>query len=362
MKIIRLLFLGVMVGFIALGFSACRTREDHTGHQTAAAPQKYYCPMHPTYVSDEPGDCPICNMRLVPLEETDHKGHEASSTFVSTVSAVAGQAPVTISVEREQLIGVRTAPATKRDLTYLIRATGKVAYDPDLYNAIIEYQEAIQSEARLKGSTMPEAQERMAGLVRSSRLRLRQLGISDRQIDLLAQDFKNPTNLLLAQPGQSIWVYAQVYEYEAALVKPGQVLEATSSATPGRRYKGRVIAVAPILDSQTRTLRVRAEVENPGGLLKPEMFVDAVIHVNLGNKLSVPEEALLNTGVRQIVFVKKGEGVFEPREVKMGHEADGYYEVLSGLDEGEMVVTSANFLIDSESKLKAAFSGTGHQH
>ena len=106
------------------------------------------------------------------------------------------------------------------------------------------------------------------------------------------------------------------------------------------------------------------EVPNPDGLLKPEMYADAIIHVDLGQRLAIPAEALIDTGTRQLVFVMTGEGKYEPREVRIGHEAEGAYEVLSGVKEGEEVVASANFLIDSESKLKAAISqaGSGHQH
>ena len=108
------------------------------------------------------------------------------------------------------------------------------------------------------------------------------------------------------------------------------------------------------MNADSRTLKVRAEISTPADLLKHEMFVDAVIHVDLGTRLAIPEDALMDTGTRQLAFVKTGEGLYEPREIQIGHEAEGYYEVLSGLKEGEEVVTSANFLIDSESRLKAA--------
>ena len=180
----------------------------------------------------------------------------------------------------------------------------------------------------------------------------------------MARETHDATNLLIGRPGGTVWIYAQIYEHEAGLVKPGQVMEVATPSLPGKRFKGKVAAADPILNAETRTLKVRAEVQNPEGLLKPEMYVDTVIRVDLGRKLAVPEEALMDTGTRRIAFVQKGEGRYDPREVEIGHEAEGYYEIISGIENGERVITSANFLIDSESRLKAAISqaGGGHQH
>ncbi|MBK8871786.1 MAG: efflux RND transporter periplasmic adaptor subunit [Elusimicrobia bacterium] len=254
----------------------------------------------------------------------------------------------------------------RRTLGKLVRASGRVAYDPDLYNAIVEYLEALKSREKLKDSPWPDVRERSDALIKSSTLRLRQMGLSRTQINAMTSESVDPTNLLLSETGGSVWVYAQIYEYEAGTVKAGQTMEVTSLAFPGRNLKGRVVAVDTVLDPETRTLRARGEIQNPEGLLKPEMFVDTVIHVDLGRKLALPEEALIDTGTRQFVFVQKSPGKFEPRPVKVGRKTEEYYEILSGLKEGEEVVTSGNFLIDSESRLKAALSQTGaggaHQH
>jgi membrane fusion protein, copper/silver efflux system len=252
----------------------------------------------------------------------------------------------------------------KRDLTFLIRASGRVAYDPDLYSASAEHQEALIAREKTKDSPWPDVHQQAEALVDASTLRLRQMGLSQSQITELGVSSGTQTNLLLGQPGGKVWVYAQIYEYESGLVHEGQAVEVQSSAIPGRRFWGKVRAVDSILNSESRSLRVRTEIPNEGGLLKPEMYVDAVIHVTFGQRLAVPEEALMDTGTRQIAFVMTGAGKYEPREVRVGHEAEGYYEVLSGLKEGEQVVASANFLIDSESKLKAAISeaGGGHRH
>ena len=131
---------------------------------------------------------------------------------------------------------------------------------------------------------------------------------------------------------------------------------------PGKSFLGIVKAIDPILSTESRTIRVRGEVPNAEGLLKPEMYVDAKIFADLGQKLAIPEEAVINTGERTLAFVVTEGGRYDPRELKLGQEAEGYYEVISGVSEGERVVTSANFLIDSESKLKSAVSGMGNSH
>jgi Cu(I)/Ag(I) efflux system membrane fusion protein len=254
------------------------------------------------------------------------------------------------------LIGVRTGRVEKRDLIFLVRASGRVAYDPDLYNVITEYREAVRAREKTKNSAWPDVLERANALVRAAQLRLRQMGISENQMNTLMEGGDDSTNLLLGQKGGKVWVYAQIYEYESGLVQPGQMMEVTASSLAGRRLSGRVIAVDPILNAESRTLKVRAEISNPRGDLKPEMYVEATIRVDLGRRLAIPEEAILDTGTRQLVFVHKKPGTYEPREVDLGQEAEDYREVIAGVKEGERVVTSANFLIDSESKLKAALS------
>lgn len=318
----------------------------------------YHCPMHPAYISDKPGDCPICGMKLVPIEKnkgTKHAGHGAD---------VAGQGEVTMTPEQEQLIGVKVEIVKKRSLMLTIRAAGRVAHDPELYNAIVEYQRALKSYEEIKGKNVSdEIKKQIQELIDSSIFKLSHLGLSENQIKNLSKDKTSPENLLMAdKAGGTVWVYAQIYEYEVGLVKEGQKAEVTAVSLPGKKFTGIIKAVNTYLDSETRTLKVRTEVSNAEGLLKPEMYVDVSIYINLGYKLAVPEEAVLDTGTRKLVFIRKGTGNYVPREIAAGYEADGYYEVISGLKEGEKVVASANFLIDSESKLKSAISDTDKQH
>lgn len=373
-------FLGgiIVLALGVLGMSACKKGSTpHEGHEESAAPSAsleghYHCPMHPAYTSDKPGDCPICGMSLVPIESD--QAHEEAVRLARpsaaageqagvAQSSVTGQAPVTVAASRQQLIGVRLDLVAKRELQWIIRSSGRVAYDPELYSAIAEHREAIAAQRKIKDSPWPDVHERSEALVRASTLRLRQMGLSESQINEIPKKLEQPTNLLLGQAGGTVWIYAQIYEYESGLVRPGQKVEVTAAAFPGQTFQGKVKAVDPILNAETRSLRVRAEVPNPEGLLKPEMYVDAAIHIDLGRRLAVPAEAVIDTGTRQLVFVEKEPGLFEPRELRLGQKAGGFRAVVSGVQEGEKVVVSGNFLIDSESKLKAATSQPGgHQH
>jgi len=355
----------------------------HGGHDAAQQKEMYHCPMHPTYTSTRKDDsCPICGMNLVKSEEAapaaptggkikfyrnpmnpavtsktpmkDEMGMDYVPVYETEGESkeVGGRAPIKMDSAKRQLIGVKTAKAAYRPLTHTVTSSGKVAYDPDLYQSISEYKEALTAREKVKDSSWPEVHERAEALIRASALRLRQAGLSDEQIAELGQSGDTHANLLL--PGAKAWLYAQIYEYEIGLIKPGQAIVAETPAYPGRVFRGVIKAVDSILSAETRTLRVRAEVENPDNMLKPEMYAEIKIKVTLGSRLSVPLNAIVNTGARKLVFVDKGEAGFEPREVKTGFEGDDYSEILSGVRAGETVVTSANFLIDSEARLKSS--------
>jgi len=150
----------------------------------------------------------------------------------------------------------------------------------------------------------------------------------------------------------TIWIIAEIYENELPLVKMGDTAVIRLSSLPNKEFFARIEYIAPTLSPDTRTAKVRFSLPNSGGLLKPQMFTNVEINVNAGTRLAVPDDAILDTGERQIVYVDKGEGNFEPREVKLGLRADGYREVLKGLQSGEKVARSATFLIDSEAQLK----------
>lgn len=150
----------------------------------------------------------------------------------------------------------------------------------------------------------------------------------------------------------TVWVISDIYEYELSFVKPGQTARITLSYFPGKEFISSVEYIYPNLAVDTRTAKARFVIPNPGGLLKPQMFTNVEITVDLGGRLAIPEDAIIDTGTRRIVYVDRGEGNFEPREVTVGLRGDGFVEVLKGLKPKERVATAANFLIDSEARLK----------
>jgi len=149
-----------------------------------------------------------------------------------------------------------------------------------------------------------------------------------------------------------VWIVADIYEYELPLIKVGQTARIGLSYFPGKEFSSRVDYIYPSLAGETRTAKVRFTIPNPDGALKPQMFTNVEIRINLGNRLAVPSEAVIDTGVRQIVYVDKGDGYFEPREVMTGLKVEELVEVTAGIKAGEKVASSANFLIDSEAQLK----------
>ena len=313
--------------------------------EVQAAEQKakglYHCPMHPQITSDRKGPCPICGMDLVKSEEPAEEAAQAP-----------GKA-VLISSGKQQLIGVKKEKVGKRPLTVEIASVGKVAYDPELYVAQEEYVQALKIVAGTEKSSLVSIREQSAGLLASAEKKLLLSGMSKPEIEALKQSGKSQDNLYSSVNSGKAWVYITIYEYEMSLVKPGQKVVVDALAYPGKVFKGRVTALTPVLNAESRSVRARAEVEDKDGMLKPEMFVNAKILLALGEKLAVPEEAVMDSGTRKIVYVVSHDR-FEAREVSLGPKAGEFYEVSGGLKEGEEVVTSGNFLIDAESKLKGA--------
>ncbi len=350
----RLLAAATVIALVGIGGVLVGRRSAEHHDAAPAAHALYQCAMHPQIVRTEPGLCPICRM---PLQRVDEPAPAGPGAPAPDATGVPGHAPFTLSAERQQLIGVTTAAVERRPLEVEIRTAGRVAYDPALYQAIVEYREALRSRGLLGAGAWVGAREGSDALVRGAALRLRQQGVSEDQLRELEKRGGDLVNLLL--PGRTAWIYAQVYEAELALVHPGQRLVVTAPALPGRTFDARVVAVDAILDPTTRSARVRALVEAPDGALRPQTFVDVLLVVPLGERVAVPASAILDTGEHRIAFVVGEGGRFEPRSLALGREAGGWYEVESGVHPGERVVTSANFLIDSESRVRAALAAFG---
>ena len=254
-------------------------------------------------------------------------------------------------------------------------------YSPDLLATQGEYLLALKSYERLAGSSIPEVRSGADSLVQASKQRLALWDISDQQIRDLEQKREPQRTLTFYAPHSgfiikkdinegmkimpdkelytiadlsSVWVDADVYESEIPLIKVGQQATINLSYYPEEAFKGKISYIYPYLDEKTRTVKVRLEFPNSTLKLKPDMYVNAEIKIDSGKHLAVPEEAVLDTGLRKVIFIDKGNGHYEPREIKLGSKLDGHYQVLSGLQVGEKIAASSVFLLDSESRLSEA--------
>ncbi len=390
------------------------------GPQTTAARKAaqrkiayYKDPMHPWYTSDKPGKAPDCGMDLVPVYED-----EAATPGVVRIDPLVVQnigvrteevtlhrmkrvvrAPGIIQPDETRTFAINTkfsgwVEKLYADYTGMPVRKGQALmelYSPELVTAQEEYLQALAYRDRLQatdsGTEVLSSAER---LVSSARSRLLNWDVPPGQIATLERNrtpsrtlsFHSPASGIIlqknVQDGQrvtsgfelyrvadlsKVWVMAEVYQYELAWVSPGQTAWVEVSYLPGRVFQGKVAYVYPELDSQTRSARLRVELPNSPDLeLKPGMYVSVRLESSTPDScVAVPEQAIIRSGERNIAVMARGGGYFEPREVKLGLSAEGYVQVLEGLRAGENIVVSAQFLIDSESNLRAAVGQmTGH--
>ncbi len=395
------------------------------GEQDEESGTIYWCPMHPQIKKKEPSTCPICNMALVPLEA-------GASDQPPTHLA--------LTVRQVQQAGVVTEPVLRRPLQRTIDTTGRVEiderrlakitswipgksrivdlrvnytgihvnqgeimaelYSPELISAQSEYLIARNAESRLTSRRFSTSDD---GLVESSRQKLVYWGLTPAQIDRLAQTGQALDRIPISAPiggtvltrkvqegeyvseGEllfevadlsELWLIADVYEDELPLVQIGQPVAITVRGLPGETVEGKVAFIDPVVQSASRTVRVRIDIKNADGRLKPGMYARAQIRKELPEQLAVPAGAVLWSGQRSVVLVKRGEGTFEPREVKLGQQwlypvskedQDGrglefgsdqrrYHEVLAGLKPGDPVVTSGAFLLNAESQFQSVLT------
>jgi Cu(I)/Ag(I) efflux system membrane fusion protein/cobalt-zinc-cadmium efflux system membrane fusion protein len=413
---------------------------------------KYTCGMHPMIITDEPGTCPICGMDLTPLKSGTAGGGQAGKasgerkikywvapmdpTYIrdepgkspmgmDLVPVYDDEAPggsvIAIDPVTAQNMGVRTAPATRRDLARTIRTVGLVGYQeseqysvntkisgwierlhvnetgqqvkkgqkllevysPELVSAQEEFLLALKNSETLAQSPFPSIAESGRQLLEASRRRLQLWDISARSINQLEQTrsvsktlpiyapYSGVVTMKMVQEGQfvksgmelmkisdlsKVWVLADIYEYELPWVEVGQDAEVRLPFVGGKTLHAQISYLYPYVEARTRTVKARLEFANPDFELKPEMYVNVRIKGSeVKNVLTVPAEAIINSGEKQLLFVALGEGKFEPRQVKVGlQDEEGHVQIIEGLLEGERVVTSAQFLFDSESRLREA--------
>jgi len=390
----------------------------HTSKQTNAAGAHrvlyWVDPMHPSYKSDKPGIAPDCGMQLEPVYADDVEMTKVSSMARMTAGAV------NINTERQQSFGIKVVTVKKSSGMHSVRLLGRVEADETrVYriNAGVDgyiretYQDTVGSKVkkdqRLATFYGPEfltvaggyisATERTPGAISQTAVRgsqnwadrLRNLGMSDFQINELAETRKLPEVVYMVSPVDGfvlarnvsaglkfdrgtefyriadlkrVWIVADVYENDAESFNPGAVAQVTLPGQ-GKAFPAVVSDVLPQVDPATRTLKLRLEADNPEYALRPEMFVDVALKTKIAAGISIPQEAVLDSGMQKIVYVETRESVFEPRPVKIGEVYGNQVSVSSGLTVGDRIVTSGNFLVDSESRLRstAVFSSSRQQ-
>ncbi len=325
----------------------------------------------------------------------------------------------TVPVERQQQIGVRYAKVERKPLRHTIRAVGLIVpdktrnwqfvsrvdgyvqkldvtgpgelvdknapllsiYSPDLLTSEREFFELLRMRDQAKSKDARETPQR---LIESARRRLQLWNVTEQQIADLEKTRKASDTLTLLSPFRGVvqsvpleqgknvkvgdmlvevadlsvvWVWAEFYENELPMLQVGQNIDISTKSYPGEKFKGTISVINPFLDEAKRTAKVRIDIPNPDFKLRPGMYVNADLEMDMGEALTVPVSAVMPTGTRNVVFVDKGEGKLEPRIVELGSKYGDIYEVKSGLQGDERVVASANFLIDAESKVQGALSG-----
>jgi RND family efflux transporter MFP subunit len=406
--------------------------EESTARNTTPGERKvlyWYDPMHPAYTSKKPGTAPDCGMDLVPKyadEESAVKNMPPGTVQItSEKQQLIGVR--TGKVERQRIERIlRVVGRIGIDETRVAHIHTKVSgyiehvfadfvgkevkagdplftiYSPDLVSTQQEFLIAVRAQKELKDAPYAEVSRGAASLVNAARERLRLWDVSEEEVAALEKDGKVKREVTIYSPAtgtvteraayqhgrfvspemdlyiitdlSSVWMLAEVFEFEVPYVRVGQEAVVRLSYTPGKTYAGKVSFINPSVDPKTRTVRVRIELPNPNQDLKPEMYADVELAIDYGTQIVVPQEAVLDSGTEQIVFVARGDGYFEPRAIKTGPKMAGLPKgagaaagseqviVLAGLKPGETIVTSGNFLIDSESRLKNPAGGPKHQH
>ncbi len=397
-------------------FGAKHEPAEHAAHKKSG--DEYYCPMHPQQRSDKPGNCPICNMSLVKVETATPR--EASGEIFLTADRQQRIGVRTEAASRRALVKeIRTVGKVAIDESRISHIHTKVAgfiehvfvdyvgrnvkkgeplftiYSPELVATQEEYLLARRSASSMKDSALPWVAKGSGDLLEAARRRLMLFDVSEEQIRQLETSGKVARELTIFSPVSgtvteraayhhgryvtpdtdlyqivdlsAVWINGEIFENDLPFIRIGQAVEVEFPFAGAARRTGKVSYITPSLRAETRTAEVRLEFPNPGLSLRPGVTVDFTVRAGLGSPITVPPDAVLDTGTHQYVFVDKGGGYFEPRMIQAGVEAGGWREVRGGLRDGERVVTAANFLLDSEARLRGllgsgAPAASGHKH
>ncbi len=404
----------VVVGAVGIGLWGPQIRNApsraETAEPSATSSTLYTCGMHPQVIRDAKGKCPICEMDLIPLPSDFEEQPSESRKVRVTPEFVQNFSVRTTEVVPNRLSRqIRTVGYLDQNESGLVSVNVKFegwierprvhtvgervsvgdvlfeVYSPELVTAQLEYLAALEYVRELRSrNAYPDAVERAQALLDAARSRLRHWDLTPEQIRRLEQtgevrralEVHSPASGLVSGavtdsleglrlvPGMtvlkiadqsSLWVKVEFYERSVRDLRPGMKADITLDAFPGRTWRGTVALFRPSMNPGTQTLTGFIEIDNGDGLLRPKMY--ATVHLRLpglGPTLTVPDQSVLYTGDRSVVVVDEGDGLFAPRQVELGVASDGLVQVLAGLKAGDHVVTSAQFLIDSESNLRAA--------
>ena len=397
-----------LIAVLIAGFVGGVWISGDTHTEQVQALKTYICPMHPTVVSDKPGSCPICGMDLV-KKEADASSAQSGNVQIDPTT-IQNIGVKTMVVKKQPLRRtVRAVGRVDYDETRIMDVNSKIAgwveqlyvdytgqwvekgqpllalYSPELVAAQEEYLTALNYAERMRDGAARDVARSADDLLAAARQRLLYWDILAGQIAELEKTRQVGRTMPILAPRSGIvthkdvlegayigsgqhlyriadlsvvWIYADVYEYEMPWISKGQRAEVSLSYLSGEQFEGKVDYIFPFMNEKTRTVQVRMVFDNADGAFKPDMYADVVIRPEVARKgVVIPAQAVIHSGTRRVVVMAQGDGRFEPREIHIGVEAEDGYEVLRGLNPGEEIVTSAQFLIDSESNLKAALAG-----
>ncbi|TGK82973.1 hypothetical protein EHQ23_16705 [Leptospira bourretii] len=321
MKISRILIASLLLIFFVISCA----KEEHKHKEI------YTCPMHPQIEMDHPGECPICGMQLVkkedPLLEPNHTTHSEEDSK-----------GLNLSVGQQSLVNLETISVTKGDITRNINLSGQVVFDPEIFSTVNEYKSV--------GSGNEWGKEIREGIF----LKFAKLGLSDIQIRYILS--KNSNLFLTGRFGNTALLVFQVYENDVDHLKVGNFVNVTNATEANFPTKVKIVAIGNLINQETRTLSVWCEVLDPNYQLKPQMYVQGIFGIQKMNVLRIPKESIFPTGKSDLVYLKTGTNQFSPKKIKLGFASSEWAEVTDGLAENDEIVSKANFLLDSESKLK----------
>lgn len=317
-------------------------------HCVKKAPEVWYCPMHKHYQTDKPGTCPICGMALVKKQEalpekpkTSHEGHTVERAQPAKEALTKNS--IQIAQDKQQIMGLLTAKPQVRKLSATLKIPAQVSYEPELYSALVEYQQLLGQVTGLPDSISHS-------IASSAKLNVRQYGLSNAEIHQYIHSQTALSRLILGNAGGQTLITLQIPESDIAYVKSRQKVLITVHAYQEQKFHGKIIGVGTLVDSKLRVFLARALVKDPSQKLRAQMFVSAEIEQTTQKGLSLPRSAIFSTGMRDIVFVKRNSEEFVPQEVKVigGNEE---FVLLSGIQGTDEVVVSSAFLLDSEARL-----------